>query len=164
MKSIRKLLFPLLLIAACCVVWFWQNAVASLPYLPYNCIVPLGIMTPSLLVLTFLTALVMEKQSNTPKPVLHALSAAATMLLPILATGIFFLSFVSYRFAGILPVLVLPNWPTGIVTAIISVLCVLHLTGLLICRFGKQKYRIKQIIPASAGWIVLNVCMFLITI
>ena len=86
------------------------------------------------------------------------------MLLPILATGIFFLSFVSYRFAGILPVLVLPNWPTGIVTAIISVLCVLHLTGLLICRFGKQKYRIKQIIPASAGWIVLNVCMFLITI
>ena len=164
MKTVKKLLFPILLIASCCVVWFWQNSVASLPYLPNHCIVPLGIMTPALLILTFCTTLVLEKQSKTSKPVLHAFLSTAAMLLPIAATGVFYLSFVSYRYAGILPVLVLPNWPTGIVTAIITVLCILHMTGLLICRFVKQKYGAKQILPASIGWIVLNVCLFLITI
>lgn len=164
MKRIRKLLFPLLLTAACCVVWFWQNAVASLPYLPNNCIVPLGIMTPALLALTVLSTLVLEKESKTSKPVLRSLIAAAAMLLPIVATGVFFLSFVSYRYAGILPVLVLPNWPTGIVTAILTALCVLHLTGLLICRFVKQEYGPTQIIPAAAGWIVMNICLFFVTI
>ena len=164
MKTVKKLLFPLLLTAACCVVWFWQNAVASLPYLPYNCIVPLAVMTPGLLILTFLTTLVTEKQSETAKPVLHAFISTAAMLLPLVATGVFYLSFVSYRYAGILPVLVLPNWPTGVVTLIITVLCVLHLTGLLLCRFIKQKYTSKQIIPATVGWVVLNACLFLVTI
>lgn len=164
MKSIRKLLFPLLLTASCCVVWFWQNAVASLPYLPNNCIVPLGIMTPGILILTFLTTLVMEKQSGASRPVLHSFISTAAMLLPLIATGVFFLSFVSYRYAGILPVLVLPNWPTGIVTVILAALCILHLTGLLICRFVLRKYGWKQIVPASFGWIILNVCLFLVTI
>ena len=164
MKTVKKLLFPLLLTAACCVVWFWQNAVASLPYLPYNCIVPLAVMTPGLLILTFLTTLVTEKQSETAKPVLHAFISTAAMLLPLVATGVFYLSFVSYRYAGILPVLVLPNWPTGIVTAIITLLCVLHLTGLMISRFVKRKYGWKQIVPACVGWILLNVCLFFVTI
>ncbi len=164
MKTIRKLLFPLLLTAACCVVWFWQNAVASLPYLPNNCIVPLGVMTPALLILTFLATLVLEKQSGTSKPVLHSFISTAAMLLPMIMTGVFFLSFVSYRYAGVLPVIVLPNWQTGIVTAIITAVCVAHLTGLLICRFVKQKYTAKQIVPAAAGWIILNICLFLVTI
>ena len=164
MKTVRKLLFPLLLIAACIVVWFWQNAVASLPYLPNNCIVPLGVMTPALLVLFFFTTFVMEKQSGASRPVLRSAISTAAFLLPLVATAVFFLSFVSYRYAGILPVLVLPNWPTGIVTAILAALCILHLTGLLICRFIKQKYGLRQIIPASVGWIVLNVCLFLVTI
>ena len=164
MKTVRKLLFPLLLIAACGVVWFWQNAVASLPYLPNNCIVPLAIMTPALLVLVFFTTYVTEKQSGASRPVLRSVISTAAFLLPLVATAVFFLSFVSYRYAGILPVLVLPNWPTGIATAIFAVLCILHLTGLLICRFIKKKYGCRQIIPASVGWIVLNVCLFLVTI
>ncbi len=164
MKTIRKLLFPLLLTAACFVVWFWQNAVASLPYLPNNCIVPLGILTPSLLALTFFATLVMEKQSGTPAPIRRSLVSTAAMLLPILATGVFFLSFVSYRYAGVLPVLVLPNWPTGIVTLILALLCVLHLTGLLICRLFKKEYGAKQIVPALIGWLGLNACLFLVTI
>lgn len=164
MKTIRKLLFPLLLTAVCCVVWFWQNAVASLPYLPNNCIVPLGILTPVLLILTFFATFVTEKQSKSSKPVLHSLLSTAGMLLPVIATAVFFLSFVSYRYAGILPVIVLPNWPTGIVTAVIAALCIVHLTGLLIVRFIKLKYTPGQIVPAAAGWIVLNVCLFLVTI
>ena len=55
MKTVKNLLFPLLLTVTCCVVYFWQNSVASLPYLPFNCIVPLGVLTPSLLILTFFT-------------------------------------------------------------------------------------------------------------
>lgn len=164
MKTVRKLLFPLLLTAAVCVVWFWQNAVASLPYLPNNCIVPLAVMTPTLLILVFLTTFATEKQSGTSKPVLRSCISTAAMLLPLAATGVFFLSFVSYRYAGILPVLVLPNWPTGIVTLIITALCVLHLTGLLISRFIRQKYSFKRIIPAAVGWIVLNLCLFFVTI
>lgn len=164
MKTIRKCLFPILLVAACCVLWFWQNAVASLPYLPNNCIVPLGIMTPTVIILVFLTTFVMEKQSDTSKPAVRSIISTAVFLLPIVATGIFFLSFVSYRYAGILPVIVLPNWPTGIMTAIFAALCVMHLTGLLICRFVKQKYGTKQIIPAAVAWIVLNTCLFFVTI
>lgn len=164
MKTVKRLLFPILLIATCFVVWFWQNSVASLPYLPNNCIVPLGVMTPALLILTFCTTLVLEKQSKSMKPVRHAFLSTGAMLLPIAATGVFFLSFVSYRYAGVLPVLVLPNWPTGIVTAIITVLCVLHLTGLLVCRFVKQKYGPRQIVPAAVGWALLNVCLFFVTI
>ncbi len=165
MKSIKTLLFPVLLTATCCVVYFWQNSVASLPYLPYNCIVPLGILTPSLLILTFITTLSTEKESGASKPVLHSFISLAAMFLPVLATLVFFLSFVSYRFSeAVLPVIVLPNWPTGIVTAIITALCIIHLTGLLISRFVKMKYGPKQIIPAFACWILLNACLFLITI
>ena len=164
MKTIRKLLFPLLLTAACCVVWFWQNAVASLPYLPNNCIVPLGILTPVLLILTFFATFVTEKQSKSSNPVQHSLLSTAGMLLPVIATAVFFLSFVSYRFAGILPVIVLPNWPTGIVTAVMAVLCILHLTGLLVCRCVRQKYGFRRIIPVFASWIILNICLFLVTI
>jgi hypothetical protein len=121
-------------------------------------------MTPALLILTFFTTLALEKQSGSSKPVLHSFVSTGAMLLPLLATGVFFLSFVSYRYAGVLPVLVLPNWPTGIVTMIITALCILHLTGLLICRFIKQKYGCRQIVPAAVGWIVLNVCLFFVTI
>ncbi|MCR5485397.1 MAG: hypothetical protein K6F09_07365 [Clostridiales bacterium] len=164
MKTARKLLFPFLLIASSCIVWFWQNSVASLPYLPNNCIVPLGIMTPLLLITVFFTTLVMEKQSESPRPVLHSFISTGAMLLPIIATGVFFLSFVSYRYAGILPVLVLPNWPTGIVTAIITLFCIMHLTGLLICRLVKQKYKPNRFIPALIGWIAMNICLFFVTI
>ncbi|MBR2732247.1 MAG: hypothetical protein IKD72_09740 [Clostridia bacterium] len=164
MKQLKKLLFPFLLVAACCVVHFWQNAVASLPYLPFNCIVPLGILTPLLLILTFFATYVMLRQSGTARPVLRAFLGVAGMLVPVLMTLVFFLSFVSYRFAGKLPVLVLPNWPTGIVTAILAGLCILHLTGLLICRCKKQQYGVRQVLPIFAGWIVLNVCLFLMTI
>lgn len=164
MKIVKKLLFPLLLILTCGVVHYWQHAVASLPYLPYNCIVPLGVMTPALPVLTFLTTFVLLKQSKTPKSVSRSFLSVAAMFVPLLMTAVFFLSFLTYRYAAAMPpLLVLPNWPTGNVMMIITALCVLHLTGLLIYRFVKQKYTAKQIIPAAIGWLLLNCCLFLIT-
>ena len=98
MKTMKKLLFPLLLILTCGVVHYWQHAVASLPYLPYNCILPLGVLTPALPVLTFLTTFVLLKQSETPKPILRSFLSVAAMFLPIIATAVFFLSFLTYRF------------------------------------------------------------------
>ncbi|MBR6005180.1 MAG: hypothetical protein IK063_03020 [Clostridia bacterium] len=165
MKTLKKLLFPFFLVLTCGVVWFWQHSVASLPYLPYNCIVPLGIMTPSLIVLTFITSLILLKQSETAKPVLRTFLSTAAMFVPVIATAVFFLSFVSYRFSeAVLPVLVLPNWPTGIATLIITALCIIHLTGLLAYRLAKKKAGLKYNIAAAAGWIVLNVGLFLITL
>ncbi|MCR5150492.1 MAG: hypothetical protein K6B52_04650 [Clostridiales bacterium] len=164
MKTVKNLLFPLLLTGTCCVVYFWQNSVASLPYLPFNCIVPLAILTPLLLVLTFLTTFVMLRQNETSKPVKKSIISTLGMFVPVVMTLVFYLSFVSYRFAGILPVIVLPNWPTGIVTAIIAAMCIIHLTGLLICRFIKQKFGAKQIVASSIGWAILNLCLFLATV
>ena len=164
MKKANKLLFPLLLIAACVVIHFWQHGVASLPYLPKNWIVRLITLTPALPVLTFLTTLVLLKQSETPRPVLRSWLSTGAMMVPVLALAVFFLSYLTYRFAAALPpLLVLPDWPSGIVTMIITVLCLLHLTGLLICRFVKQKAGLRQILPAALGWLVLNGCLFLVT-
>lgn len=164
MKTVKNILFPLLITGTCCVVHFWQNSVASLPYLPFNCIVPLAVLTPSLLILTFLTTFIILKQCKTSKPVKKSIISTLGMFVPVLMTLVFYLSFVSYRFAGILPVIVLPNWPTGIVTAIITAMCIIHLTGLLICRLKKQKYSAKQIVVSSIGWAVLNLCLFLVTV
>ena len=165
MKTLRKAAFPVLLILTCGVVHYWQHAVASLPYLPYNCIVPLGVLTPALPVLTFLTSFVLLRQSETPKPVARSFLSVAAMFVPLLMTAVFFLSFLTYRYAAAMPpLLVLPNWPTGNVMLIITALCVLHLTGLLICRFVKQKYTAGQIIPAAIGWLALNGCLFLLTV
>ena len=107
-RFLKKAAFPCLLTCACVTVWFWQHAAASLPYLPLNGVVPLGIMTPALPVLAFFTAFVMLKQSNTPRPVFRALLAALAMLAVILGLGVYFLSYLSYRFAAVLPVPVLP--------------------------------------------------------
>ena len=164
MKTVKKAAFPFLLIITCCAVHFWQHAVASLPYLPLNGVVPLGVLTPALLILTFLTAFVMLKQSHTPRPVLRAVFSAAAMLATFLATGVYFLSFLTYRYAAVMPpVLVLPDWPTGIVTMIVTAVCLVHLTALLICGFIKRKTPVKHVIFAAIGWILLNGCLFLIT-
>ena len=163
-QFLKKAAFPCLLICACVTVWFWQHAAASLPYLPLNGVVPLGIMTPALPLLAFFTALVALKQSGTPKPGLRALFAALAMLAVILGLGVYFLSYLSYRFAAVLPVPVLPDWPTGIVTLMIAVLCVLHLTGLLVFRLVKQKAGAKRAVSAALGWLALNACLFLVTV
>ncbi len=163
MKALKKSAFPILLVLTCCTVHFWQHAVASLPYLPNNGIIPLGILTPTLLVLTFLTTYVMLRQSRTARPVRRSLLSAAGMLVPVLATGVFYLSYLTYRYAAVLPVfIVLPDWPTGIVTMIITLSCLVHLTALLICRFVKQKTGAGGVI-AAAGWLMLNGLLFLVT-
>ena len=163
MKPIKKAAFPFLLVLTCCAVHFWQHAAASLPYLPLNGVVPLGVLTPALPILTFFTAFALLKQSDTPKPVRRSLLAAAAMLAPILALGVYFLSYLSYRFAAVLPVPVLPDWPTGTVTMVITAVCIAHLTGLLICSFIKRKTETKRAIPAAIGWLALNLCLFLVT-
>lgn len=164
MKTLRKCAFPALLIASAFVVHYWQHAIASLPYLPMNCVVPLAVLTPALLLLTFLTALAMLKTAKTAKPVRRALLALAAMFALVLATGVYFLSFLTYRFAAVMPpVPVLPDWPTGIVTMIITFLCLGVLTGLLVSYFVKRKTPAKYAIPAAIGWVLLNACLFLVT-
>ena len=164
MKTIRKAAFPLLLILACVAVHFWQHAVVSLPYLPNNEIVPLVVLTPALLALTFSAAFVLLRQNNTSRPVLRSVLSAGAMLLPVLAAGTFFLSYLAYRFAAPLPVLRLPDWPVGICVLIVTAVCLVHLTALLVCGFIMRKTKIKHVIPAVIGWLFLNACLFLITI
>ncbi len=165
MKNAKKFIFPVLLVITLGVVYFWQHAVASLPYLPYNCIVPLGILTPSLLIAAFITTLALLKQTGTPHPVRRSFLSLGAMFVPVIMTLVFFLSFVSYRFSeAVLPVIVLPNWPTGIMTMIIMALCVAHLTGLLIYALSKGKISPKSKAAAITGWILLNICLFLLTV
>lgn len=164
MKTVKKSLYPFLLVLTCCVVWYWQHFVASLPYLPLNCVLPLGIMTPLLLILTFLTSFVMFRQGEAKRPALRAVLCVAGMFVPLLATTVFFLSFLTYRFAAYLPVPVLPDWPTGIVTVVIASACIIHLTALLICRFRLQKTPAKVLIPSIIGWMFLNTILFLVTV
>ncbi len=167
MKTVKnaaaKAAFPVLLVLFCFVVHFWQHAVASLPYLPLNGVAPLGVLTPSLLVLAFFTTLVLLKQCKTPKPVLRAFLSAAAMLAVILVTGVFLLSYLTYRFAAPLPVLQLPDWPTGIGVMIVTAVCIAYLTALLVYRFVKRKTEKKRVIAASVCWFLLNACLFLIT-
>ncbi len=163
MKTIRKAAFPVLLSLAAVAVHFWQHALASLPYLPLNGVAPLAVLTPALLILTFFATFVLLKQSRTPKPVRRSLLSTAAMLALILAAGVYFLSYVSYRFAGVLPVLVLPDWPSGIASMIVTAGCIAHLTGLLVCAFLKHKTKPKRAVPAAIGWILLNACLLLIT-
>lgn len=164
MKTVKKYVFPVSLILGCCTVWFWQHALASLPYLPMNEVVPLAVLTPLLLVLTFAASFSLLKLCKTPRPVLRALLSTAAMLAIVLAEGVFFLSFLTYRFAAPLPVLRLPDWPVGVVTCIVAALCAAHLTGLLIYGFAKQKAPIKHTLPALFGWLLLNICLVLLTV
>lgn len=164
MKKSNKLIFPLLLVATCCVVHFWQHNVANLPYLPLNWIVPLAVSTPLLPVLTFFTTLVMLKQAEVKRPVARSFISAGAMLALLIATAVYFLSYLTYRYAAALPPLLrLPDWPSGTVIMIVTALCVLHLTGLLIYRLVTQKAGAKRAIAAAASWVMLNGCLFLVT-
>ena len=165
MKTIKKLIFPLLLTLTCCVVYFWQHNVANLPYLPLNWVVPLVVLTVSLLILTFFTSFVMLKQGKIKRPVLRSFLSTGAMLAILLATAVYFLSFLTYRFAAAMPPLPkLPDWPTGISVMVIAALCIIHLTGLLISRLKTEKAGLKRVIGTAAGWIILNVCLFFVTI
>ena len=164
MKTVKKYAFPVSLILACCTVWYWQHALASLPYLPMNEVIPLAVRTPLLLLLTFAASFALLKTCGTPRPVLRALLSTAAMLAIILAQGLFFLSFLTYRFAAPLPAQRLPDWPVGVVTCIVAALCAAHLTGLLIYGLAKQKTPLKHRIPALVGWLLLNFCLALLTV
>ena len=164
MKTVKKYAFPVLLILSCGTVWFWQHALASLPYLPKNEVVPLAVMTPLLLALTFLTSFSLLKACETSRSVLRSLLSTAAMLAIVLAAGVFFLSYLTYRFAAPLPVLQLPDWPVGVVMLIVAALCVSHLTGLLLCGLVKKKAPVKHAVPELLGWLLLNLCLFLLTV
>ena len=145
MKTVKRYAFPVLLILSCGTVWFWQHALASLPYLPNNEVVPLAVMTPLLLAFTFFASFALLKTCGTPRPV-------------------FFLSFLTSRFAAPLPVLRLPDWPVGVVICIVAVLCVSHLTGLLLYGLIKKKTPFRRFVPALLGWFLLNCCLALLTV
>ena len=164
MKTVKRYAFPVLLILSCGTVWFWQHALASLPYLPNNEVVPLAVMTPLLLAFTFFASFALLKTCGTPRPMLRSLLSTAAMLALVLAAGVFFLSFLTYRFAAPLPVLRLPDWPVGVVICIVAVLCVSHLTGLLLYGLIKKKTPGKRFIPALLGWFLLNFCLALLTV
>ena len=161
----KKAAFPVLLVITCFVLHFWQHAAASLPYLPLNGLVPLATLSPALFILTFFTTFALLKATDTPKPGLRSLLSMLVMLAVVLVLGVIYLGFLSHRFAAVLPPLPdLPDWPTGIAVLVTTVLCVLHLTGLPIYFFVKKKTAAKTAVPAMLGWLVLNVCLFLITV
>ena len=164
MKTVKRYAFPVFLILSCGTVWFWQHALDSLPYLPNNEVVPLAVMTPLLLAFTFFASFALLKTCGTPRPVLRAVCSTAAMLALVLAAGVFFLSFLTYRFAAPLSVLQLPDWPVGVVMLIVAALCAAHLTGLLICGFVKKNTPGKRVIPALLGWFLLNFCLILLMV
>ena len=165
MKTIKRLLFPVLLVAACVIVHCWQHAVNNLllPYLLHNEIIPLAIMSPALLALTFFASYVMLKQSDTKKPILRSFLSLGAMLLIVLAVALVFLSHTATRYAGVLPVPVLPDLPVGTTMTVLTALFVLHLTGLLIVRLIKEKPGSRRIVLSVIGWVLLNAFLFLIT-
>ena len=85
------------------------------------------------------------------------------MLLIVLAVALVFLSHTATRYAGVLPVPVLPDLPIGIMMMVFTVLFVLHLTGLLIVRLIKEKPGSRRIVLSVIGWVLLNTFLFLIT-
>ena len=163
MNRLRSLLFPTLLILSCCVVYSWQHVLTSLTYLPGNGIVPLALLTPSLLIAAFFTTFTLLKQSKTPRPIALSIVSTGAMLLPILVAGIIYLNYAAHRYAGILPVLfIFPDIPIDIAAQIITALCIAHLTALLICRFVKEKTKPALLILSVIGWILFNFVLFLI--
>ena len=120
-------------------------------------------MTPLLLALTFFATYIMLKQSDTKKPILRSFLSVGAMLLMILAVALVFLNHVAARYAGVLPVPILPDLPIGIALAVFTALFVLHLTGLLIFRIIKERPGSRRIILCVIGWVLLNAFLFLIT-
>ena len=164
-QFLKKAAFPVLLVLTCITLYFWQHAAASLPYMPMNGLVPLATLSPALFALTFLTTFVLLRQCGTPKPALRALLCTAVMLAVVLILGVIYVGFLSHRFAAILPPIpTLPDWPVGIATLITTLLLALQLTGLLIYRFKKQKTPAKRAALAFVGWVLLNLCLILVTV
>ncbi|MBO4539402.1 MAG: hypothetical protein J5781_03940 [Clostridia bacterium] len=165
MKKLQKYFFPLLLVATCCIVYCWQHGLPGLilPYLPNKEPLSLGLLSPTLLILTFLTTFVLLKQSGAKKPVVGAIISTAAMLLPVLLAGLYFLNYAAHRYAGVLPVITFPELPMGYAVMAIAALCVLHLTGLLIARFVKQKTKPDLIVLSTIGWVLLNCFLFILT-
>lgn len=165
MKKLQKYFFPFFLVAACVVVYCWQHGLPGLilPYLPNKEPLSLGLLTPALLILTFLATFVMQKQSGAKKPVVGAVISTAAMLIPVLLAGLYFLNYAAHRYAGVLPVVTFPELPMGYAVMAITALCVLHLTGLLICRFVKQKTKPGLIVLSTIGWVLLNCVLFILT-
>ena len=165
MKKLQKYFFPLLLVATCCIAYCWQHGLPGLilPYLPNKEPLSLGLLSPALLILTFLTTFVLQKQSGAKKPVVGAIISTAAMLIPLLLAGLYFLNYAAHRYAGVLPVLTFPELPMGYAVMVITTLCVLHLTGLLIARFVKQKTKPGLIVLSTIGWVLLNCILFVVT-
>ena len=51
-----------------------------------------------------------------------------------------------------------------LIITLIAALCVLHLTGLLIARFVKQKTKPGLIVISTIGWVLLNCLLFVLTV
>ena len=158
-KKLRPYLFALFLVLSCCAVHGWHHVTVSLFYLPNNEIVPLSILTPFIL-----ATYTLQKDSGARRPVATALISTAAMLFLLLAGGLHLINYAARRYAGVMP---FPTWqelPTGMVMLSVAALSVLHLTGLLICRFVKKKAKATPIVLSSIGWLLINICLFFITV
>ena len=160
---LKKAAFPCLLVITCFVLHYWQHAAASLPYLPMNGLLPLATLSPALFLLTFLTTFALLKRTNTPKPVRRSLLSTAVMFAVVIVLGVIYVGFLSHRFAAVLPVPDMPDWPTGVAVLVTTVLLVLHLTGLLVTAFVKLKTPKPRVAVLTVCWVLLNLCLFLIT-
>ena len=166
MKRVKVWLFPFFLILACISLHYMQHSIVNLtmPYLPNNEIVSLLILAPTLLVSTFLTTFICLKQSKTKRPIARSLVSVAVMLLLILIAALIFLSYAARRYAGYLPVPVLPDLPLGMTTMTIAALGIIHLSALLICRLVKNKSAFAHAFLSVVGWVLLNGCLYFLTI
>ncbi len=165
MKKIKNLLFPVLLVLTCCIVHCWQHGLMGLilPYLPNKEVIPLAVLSPLLLLLTFFTTFTLLKQNGSKRPVLGSFISAFIMLIIVLLAALHFLNYAAHRYAGVLPVPMLPELPGGFVTMGITALCVVHLTVLFIEYLVYKNKKIGSAILSVTGWTILNTLLFLIT-
>ena len=161
MKIIKKTLFPVLLILTCISVYFWQHYFALLTYLPNNVITPIAVLTPAVLILTFFTTFTLMKQTERNRPVLRSFGSTAVILLFLLIAGRHMLNLAARRFAGIMPVLVLPEFPTGHIMMIVTILCVVHLSVLLAIRLRSEEAGALHKVLSVIGWFLLNIFLLL---
>ena len=163
MKTIKRILFPVFLIFTCISVYLWQHYFALLTYLPNNVITPIVVLTPSVLIFTFFTTFTLMKQTEKRRPVLRSFGSTAVMLLFLLIAGRHMLNLAARRFAGIMPVMVLPEFPTGYIMMAVTFLCVIHLTVLLAIRLKSEETLTSHRVLSVLGWLLLNAFLLITT-
>lgn len=103
------------------------------------------------------------KQTEKRRPVLRSFESTAVMLLFLLIAGRHMLNLAARRFAGIMPVMVLPEFPTGYIMMAVTFLCVIHLSTLLAIKLKNEKSGTVCKFLSVLGWLLLNAFLLITT-